>query len=156
MTKTEIRDSLVKQLELRGMNAEFYKDMIDDYVYYWSLKKKLISDIKSKGLRYKTINGNGVEVEKTNDSVVNLQKTTATMLKILADLRLKDPVPEPEKQQMVICKEIDDYLKYVKEHPKWINKKRKQLIKNIVKPLLKRNDIFSIKRPMRIVSNTAK
>ncbi|MCB6952223.1 terminase large subunit domain-containing protein [Agathobacter rectalis] len=43
---------------------------------------------------------------------------------------------------MVICKEIDDYLKYVKEHPKWINKKRKQLIKNIVKPLLKRNDIF--------------
>ena len=73
------------------------KDMIDDYVYYWSLKKKLISDIKSKGLRYKTINGNGVEVEKTNDSVVNLQKTTATMLKILADLRLKDPVPEPEK-----------------------------------------------------------
>ena len=97
LTKTEIRDSLVKQLELRGMNAEFYKDMIDDYVYYWSLKKKLISDIKSKGLRYKTINGNGVEVEKTNDSVVNLQKTTATMLKILADLRLKDPVPEPEK-----------------------------------------------------------
>lgn len=57
---------------------------------------------------------------------------------------------------MVICKEIDDYLKYVKEHPKWINKKRKQLIKNIVKPLFKRNDIFSIKRPMRIVSNTAK
>ncbi len=52
------------------MNAEFYKDMIDDYVYYWSLKKKLISDIKSKGLRYKTINGNGVVVEKTNDSVV--------------------------------------------------------------------------------------
>lgn len=43
---------------------------------------------------------------------------------------------------MVICKEIDDYLKYVKEHPNWINKKRKQLIKNIVKPLLKRNDIF--------------
>ena len=28
------------------MNAEFYKDLIDDYVYYWSLKKKLIADIK--------------------------------------------------------------------------------------------------------------
>ena len=49
LTKTEIRDSLVKQLELRGMNAEFYKDMIDDYVYYWSLKKKLIADIRKKG-----------------------------------------------------------------------------------------------------------
>lgn len=96
MTKTDIRASLIQQLELRGMSAEFYKDLIDDYVYYWSLKKKLISDIKNKGLRYKTVNGNGVEVEKANESVVNLQKTTATMLKILADLKLKDPVPVPE------------------------------------------------------------
>ena len=96
MTRTEIQESLTKQLELRGMSADFYKDLIDDYAYYWSLKKKLISDIKNKGLRYKTINGNGVEVEKANESVVNLQKTTATMLKILADLKLKDPVPEPE------------------------------------------------------------
>ena len=96
LTKTEIKESLIKQLELRGMSADFYKDMIEDYVYYWSLKKKLISDIKQKGLRYKTIIGNGVEVEKANESVVNLQKTTATMLKILADLKLKDPVPEPQ------------------------------------------------------------
>ena len=79
------------------MKAEFYMDMIDDYVYYWSLKKKLITDIRAKGLRYETINGNGVTVEKANESVVNLQKTTATMLKILADLKLKEPVPEPEK-----------------------------------------------------------
>ena len=78
------------------MNAEFYTDMVDDYVYYWSLKKKLITDIRAKGLRYKTINGNGVTVEEANESVVNLQKTTATMLKILADLKLKEPVPEPE------------------------------------------------------------
>lgn len=78
------------------MKAEFYMDMIDDYVYYWSLKKKLITDIRAKGLRYETINGNGVTVEKANESVVNLQKTTATMLKILADLKLKEQVPEPE------------------------------------------------------------
>ncbi|WP_330585783.1 P27 family phage terminase small subunit [Coprococcus comes] len=91
-----MKESLIRQLELRGMKAEFYMDMIDDYVYYWSLKKKLITDIRAKGLRYETINGNGVTVEKANESVVNLQKTTATMLKILADLKLKEPVPEPE------------------------------------------------------------
>lgn len=60
------------------------------------LEKILIADIKSKGLRYETVNGNGMTVEKANESVVNLQKTTATMLKILADLKLKEPVPEPE------------------------------------------------------------
>lgn len=96
LTQTEIKKSLVKQLKLRGMNAEFYKDLVDDYVYYWSLKKKLIADIRKKGIRYETINGNGVSVEKANESVVNLQKTTATMLKILADLKLKEPIPEPE------------------------------------------------------------
>lgn len=96
MTQKAMKESLIRQLELRGMKAEFYMDMIDDYVYYWSLKKKLITDIKAKGLRYETINGNGVTVEKANESVVNLQKTTATMLKILADLKLKEPVPEPE------------------------------------------------------------
>ena len=96
MTRKAMKESLIRQLELRGMKAEFYMDMIDDYVYYWSLKKKLITDIRAKGLRYETINGNGVTVEKANESVVNLRKTTATMLKILADLKLKEPVPEPE------------------------------------------------------------
>ena len=96
LTQKEMRNSLVKQLELRGMNADFYMDMVNDYVYYWSLKKKLIADIRKKGLRYETINGNGVHVEKANESVVNLQKTTATMLKILSDLKLKEPVPEQE------------------------------------------------------------
>ena len=97
LTQKEIKESLVKQLKLRGMNAEFYKDLVDDYVYYWSLKKKLIADIRKKGIRYETINGNGVSGEKANESVVNLQKTTATMLKILADLKLKEPIPEPEQ-----------------------------------------------------------
>lgn len=96
MTQKDVKMSLIRQLELRGMSAEFYMDLVDDYIYYWSLKKKLIADIKSKGLRYKTVNGNGMTVEKANESVVNLQKTTVTMLKILADLKLKEPVPEPE------------------------------------------------------------
>lgn len=96
MTQKDVKMSLTRQLELRGMSAEFYMDLVNDYIYYWLLKKKLIADIKSKGLRYETVNGNGMTVEKANESVVNLQKTTATMLKILADLKLKEPVPEPE------------------------------------------------------------
>lgn len=96
MTQKDVKTSLIRQLELRGMSAEFYMDLVNDYIYYWTLKKKLIADIKNKGLRYETVNGNGMTVEKANESVVNLQKTTATMLKILADLKLKEPVPEPE------------------------------------------------------------
>jgi phage terminase large subunit-like protein len=42
----------------------------------------------------------------------------------------------------IICKEINDYLDYVKSNPEKINKYRKQLIKNIVEPTLNREDIF--------------
>ena len=43
---------------------------------------------------------------------------------------------------MIICKEIAEYLKYAEDHPKWINKDRWDLIENIVKPTLRRNDVF--------------
>lgn len=94
MTKKEIESSLKKQLELQGKTSGFYQDLVNDYVFYWDLKKKLIKDIKEKGIKYSAINGNGIMVEKANESVLNLQKTTATMLKILADLNLKEPMHE--------------------------------------------------------------
>ena len=53
MTKAEIKESLLEQLDLQNKTAKFYEDMINDYLYYWDLKKKLIKDIKDKGLRYR-------------------------------------------------------------------------------------------------------
>ena len=43
---------------------------------------------------------------------------------------------------MIVCKEINDYLEYAKNNPNKINKLRKLLIENIVKPTLKRDDVF--------------
>lgn len=98
MTKKQVEDSLKKQLDLQGKTSEFYHDLIADYMFYWDLKKKLTTDIKKRGLRYFAKNGNGIETEKPNESVQNLQKTTATMLKILADLKLKEPIHESDDE----------------------------------------------------------
>lgn len=98
MNQKQIRTSLNKQLKLQGKTSEFYQDLVEDYVYYWSLKKQLIKDIKGKGIRYSAINGNGIKVEKANESVINLQKTTATMLKILSDLNLREPLHESDPE----------------------------------------------------------
>ena len=98
----QIKDSLIDQLKLQGKTSEFYTDLVDDYMYYWKLKKELIKDIKEKGIRYKAVNGNGIMTDKANESVVNLQKTTSTMLKILSDLHLKEPIFESNP--------TDDYL----------------------------------------------
>ena len=95
-SRKKIKEDLLNQLESQGKFDAFNVDMVEDYMLLYDLKKKLKKDIQDNGLRYSATNGNGFEVEKPNESVVNLQKTTATMLKILADLKLKDPVPEPE------------------------------------------------------------
>ena len=43
---------------------------------------------------------------------------------------------------MIYCKEIEEYLQYCREFPNKINNDRKLLIKNIVEPLLQRDDVF--------------
>lgn len=102
MTKTEIKESLLEQLRLQNKISDFYLDLVSDYMDYWSLKKKLIADIRKKGIRYDTINGNGIKVEKPNESVTNLPKITTAMLKILNDLNLKEPLSNSSAE--------DDYL----------------------------------------------
>ena len=102
MTKTEIKESLLEQLRLQNKTSDFYLDLVSDYMDYWSLKKKLIADIRKKGIRYVTINGNGIKVEKPNESVTNLPKITTAMLKILNDLNLKEPLSNSSAE--------DDYL----------------------------------------------
>lgn len=102
MTKKEMYTSLLEQLRLQNKTSDFYKDLVNDYMDYWAIKKKLISDIRKKGLRYETVNGNGIKVEKPNESVTNLPKITAAMLKILNDLNLKEPLSESSLE--------DDYL----------------------------------------------
>ena len=102
MTKTEIKESLLEQLRLQNKTSDFYLDLVSDYMDYWSIKKKLITDIRKKGIRYETVNGNGIEVEKPNESVTNLPKITTAMLKILNDLNLKEPLSNSSAE--------DDYL----------------------------------------------
>lgn len=92
MSQKDVKESLLEQLRLQGKTADFYGDLVEDYMHYWKLKKDLIQDIKKRGIRYEAMNGNGIKVEKTNESVQNLQKTTAIMLKILSDLGLRDQI----------------------------------------------------------------
>ena len=45
---------------------------------------------------------------------------------------------------MIYCEEIEEYLQYCREFPNKINNDRKLLIKNIVEPLLQRDDVFFV------------
>ena len=50
MTRKEVQNSLLDQLRLQNKVSDFYVDLVNDYMDYWTLKKKLIADIRKKGL----------------------------------------------------------------------------------------------------------
>lgn len=100
LSKKEIKEliytDLSNQLFTNGKLGKYYYDLIEDYIYFWELKYKLQKDIKNSGLRYETTNGNGISSTKPNESVQNLIKVNAQMLKILSDLNLQEPsIPSP-------------------------------------------------------------
>ena len=93
--KTEIKNDLLNQLERNGVFGRHYLDLIEDYMALWEIKNKLIRDIKKRGVSVYWCNGGGQEGFKKNDSIAELNKTNAQMLKILNELGLKAGSGEP-------------------------------------------------------------
>jgi phage terminase small subunit len=87
--KTEIKKDLLDQLERNGVHGKYYCDLINDYMALWDIKNKLITDIKKRGVSVYWCNGGGQEGYKKNESIAELNKTNAQMLKILKELGLK-------------------------------------------------------------------
>lgn len=93
-TREGIKKDLLDQLERNGVHGNHYLNLIDDYIALWEIKEKLIKDIKKRGvsIKWETYNREGEVVQsgyKKNDSIAELNKTNAQMLKILSELGLK-------------------------------------------------------------------
>lgn len=100
-----IEEDLKNQLESQGKFGKFYEDLLSDYIFMVRQKDKLRADINKKGIRYKTTNGNGIEVEKCNESYMTFLKINSQMLTILEKLNLKEPQlpPGPEEHEEDLC-----------------------------------------------------
>lgn len=96
MKKQEVKQSLLEQLQKQGKYTAHNIDMVEKYMELWSLAKMLKADIAKKGLRYSTVNGNGIETEKDNMSVKNYASTITTMQNIRQKMKLDEPMPVEE------------------------------------------------------------
>lgn len=99
--KLQIKQDLIDQLERQGIYGQHYLDLVNDYMALWDIKNKLIKDIKERGvsIRWKTYNRDGEVVQsgyKKNESIAELNKTNAQMLKILSELGLKARPMNPD------------------------------------------------------------
>jgi len=70
---------------------------LNDYMAMWDIKNELIKDIKDKGVSVKYQNGENQWGHKKNDSVGELNRINAQMLKILDFLGLKASDTEEEE-----------------------------------------------------------
>lgn len=89
----EIKEDLLKQLNENEIYGKHYEDLVNDYMALWDIKNRLIDDIKERGVSVEWNNGKQTG-KKKNDSISELNKTSAQMLKILNDLRLKPSIKD--------------------------------------------------------------
>ena len=85
----DIKKDLEEQLEINGVFGQFYSDLIADYMELWVTKTLLQEDIQLRGVSVEYNNGGGQTGRKKNESVDQLLKVNAQMLKILSDLGIK-------------------------------------------------------------------
>ena len=87
MNKKELRllikQDLLEQLERCGTIGEHYRNLIDDYMEMWDMKNELLADIKERGAVVDYTSNVGVTNKKKNESIGELLKTNAQMLKLL-------------------------------------------------------------------------
>ena len=85
----KIKQDLLDQLDRNGTTGEYYVDLVNDYMNLWVTKCLLTDDIQRRGVNVKYNNGGGQTGMKKNDSVEQLLKVNAQMLRLLADLGIK-------------------------------------------------------------------
>lgn len=90
----KIRQDLLDQLDRNGTYGEQFRDLVEDYMAFWITKSLLIEDINKRGVNVKYNNGGGQFGYKRNDSVGELNKTNAQMLKLLNELGIKATVAD--------------------------------------------------------------
>ncbi len=89
----QIRQDLLDQLLEQGKLGKHFESLVEDYINFEKLKRKMQRDIDKNGLRITAMTGNGYPTEKPNENVLNILKVNGQQLKILQDLELKEPAP---------------------------------------------------------------
>lgn len=85
----DILRDLLDQLERNGTVGEQFKGLVDDYMKMWVIKEQLAADIKERGVLVPAFGPGGREYLKKNDSVDQLPKYNAQMMKLLNEIGIK-------------------------------------------------------------------
>lgn len=97
ISKGNIRNSLIKQLEVKGAKVAHFEDLINDYLFLFDTKNMLQTDIKKRGVAYETLSAQGYKITKQNQSVKDLVAVNKQMTSLLKELGLTTDAPTGEE-----------------------------------------------------------
>ena len=83
-----VKESLIKQLEVKGADVDIYLSLIDDYMWFWKQERAMQKDIKERGRTYNATSAAGKDYEKNNPSVKDALLYSKQMVAILCALGL--------------------------------------------------------------------
>lgn len=92
-SKAKIKESLIKQIEVKNANVAHFNDLICDYMVLYDTKKMLQKDIKSRGVSYETTAATGQKIIKQNQSVKDLVAVEKQMMSMLKEMGLTTDAP---------------------------------------------------------------
>jgi Phage terminase, small subunit. len=98
---TEVKNSLIKQLQVKGADVTLYRALIDDYMWFFQQFHQMQTDIRKQGRTYTATSAAGKDYEKDNPSVKNALLYSKQMVAILAALGLSTEtvIPPGTKDQ---------------------------------------------------------
>ncbi len=89
-----IKSDLLDQMEINGVDGEYYLDLINQYMSLWVDVQELDLDVKERGVSVKYQNSPTQWGYKKNDSLDLKNRTLAQMMRILDWLNLKPTIAE--------------------------------------------------------------
>lgn len=91
VSQKNIRESLQRQLADKGLSYTHYQELVNDYVKLWVIAGKLQKDIDKRGCKVEKLDSRGQKQVVNNESIDQLLKTQASMLRILEVLGISVP-----------------------------------------------------------------
>ena len=84
----KIKESLIKQLESKKANTDYFLALVDDYIFYFNEEQGMQEDVKTRGRSYKAKSASGFMIMKENESLKNAVTFNKQKLAIIKQLEL--------------------------------------------------------------------
>jgi phage terminase small subunit len=91
----EIRASLEKQLKDCGADLLHYQELLDDYIFFFGMERKMQAAVKKQGLTVTAVSAAGKEYDKENPAIKAAALYNQRMLHILREMGLTTATCRP-------------------------------------------------------------